>query len=443
MDSVVTKIKNALTLYTDKLKTVVIEPLKKIQKNTQYITADKTTGISSDLNVYGDLNVTTNKTDKSDGNVTAQDFKINGASLKMRNFIFIGDSWGEGMGLSNSDLSKRYQLLVKNRLIKYDPNSKVVLSAVSGAGFSVSGNSFLDQLNSVYNNIINGISEISKTKSVTDIIVLGGLNDRHQGYSSIKTALSTFISEARSKFPNAKIQIGCLGRSAVFSQCWDLYENSYRAYIDQSAEDGICYIKGSEYCMHNNNYLVSDGYHPNVDGHKMIADFLFNYLVTGASSVSTKICPYTTLWSLIAGSEGNRPTTNMNNVYTMQQDGMITINLASYFTLVKSDGTIGNNVTLKNNEWLSIANGDSKTCGYMNGCEENLEWTCVTVNCLIGYDNGASWTWCPAVFRIESNVENSEIRWKIRLENPTGASFNNVMTFWISPFTLTLPWYMC
>lgn len=359
-----------------------------------------------------------------------------------RQFIFIGDSWGTGMGLS--DKTKRYQQIVKDRLLKYDPNSKILLSAKDGAGFAVSGNSFLNQLNTCYDTIIANSSDIKDPDCVTDIIILGGLNDKDTGKDTIKTAIGTFNTIARQKFPNAKIQIGCLGRSAVYSQCYQLFINSYSAYSEKAAEDAVCYIKGSEYCMHHNGNLQSDGYHPNNDGHYMIANFLFNYLITGDSSVCYGLTPYSAkLWCLWGGNVENRPVVDMDKCHTMQQDGTITLNLSRFIVLTKDNGQLNSDLKLLPNQWYSIMNGDSKNCGFMNGCEPNEEFTCTTVSMLIAYDNGSSWEWKETILRLESNVENSEIIWKVRIVGGGSREYNNITQIWITPFTLSLPWYMC
>lgn len=88
-------------------------------------------------------------------------------------------------------------------------------------------------------------------------------------------------------------------------------------------------------------------------------------------------------------------------------------------------------------------NGDSKNCGFMNGCEPNEEFTCTTVSMLIAYDNGSSWAWKETILRLESNVENTEIRWNIRIVGGGAQEYNNITQIWITPFTLSLPWYMC
>lgn len=388
-------------------------------------------------NHYGKTNIS----GIGDGTATGAIDYLN-KKLSLRRFIFIGDSWGTGMGLS--DKTKRYQQIVKDRLLKYDPNSKILLSAKDGAGFAVSGNSFLDQLNTCYNTIIANKSDIEDPDCVTDIIILGGLNDKDTKKDTIKTAIGTFNTTARQKFPNAKIQIGCLGRSAVYSQCYHLAINSYSAYSEKAAEDAVCYIKGSEYCMHHNGNLQSDGYHPNVDGHKMIADFLFNYLVTGGSSVCYGMTAYSsTLSCLFGGNNTHRPQVNMSRCYTMQQDGTITLNLSSFIVLTKDDGHLNSGAKLSSNQWYCIMNGDSKNCGFMNGCEPNEEFTCTTVSMLLGYDNGSSWAYVETILRLESNVDNSEIRWNIRIVGGGLQDYNNVTTIWITPFTLSLPWYMC
>lgn len=395
-------------------------------------------------NHYGKTNISK----IGDGTVTGAIDYLN-KKLSLRRFLFIGDSWGTGMGLE--DTSKSYQQLVKARLLRNNSNHEVALYASNGSGFTTTGNTFLDQLNTAYTEInqeLSTFTESIKPKDVTDIIALGGINDKDSTYETVKSAVATFISNAKSKFPNAKIHIGCLGWSAIAHENNKIYTISYRAYKDQVPYSGACYIKGSEYCMHNYNYFQQDAYHPTLNGAIVIADFLTNYLLSGSASINTQPIPYSTLNVLFGGSDGNRPTVSLSNVQTMQQDGMITLTSTSHIYL--NSNQINSGFTIERGVWKCIFNGDTKGCGYMTGHEykaygskDRLAY--MTTSCVfsITSDNGATKKSYPGLLALECNNENTEIRWNIRIDSSAEGDIYNVTEIAISPFTIVAPWYMC
>lgn len=358
--------------------------------------------------------------------------------MRHRQYIFIGDSWGNGTSLSNTN--DRYQIVLKDMLTKYDSKSKFYLSAVGGAGFAVKNNTFLTQLTTAYTAITGSTStDITDPKAVTDIIVLGGLNDKGNDPDAISIAIAQFIAVAKSDFPNAKVQVGCIGRSTYFSDNWAVYSVSYRTYHDATLSNGGLYIDGSEWCMHYYNSLQRDYYHPDSTGHKMIARFLFKYLITGKGSFNSQIQSVPAMNNLLMGSEGNRPSVNTSNaVYTMQQDGMITFENVNLIVVGANSGT-----SLTSNSESCLLNCDINTLGYYGGAMHNASWNSTCAQLTIGYNSGNTWRNVAAIVFPIGNTVNSEFRFMFKILEPSGNTYTNVTQVQIHPFTITVPWYMC
>ena len=77
-------------------------------------------------------------------------------------------------------------------------------SGVSGAGW-VNGTTFLSQLQTLAGDMTN-----DEKNSITDIVVLGGINDPVSENSNIFTAMSTFSTYVATNFPNAMITTGII-----------------------------------------------------------------------------------------------------------------------------------------------------------------------------------------------------------------------------------------
>lgn len=357
--------------------------------------------------------------------------------LSHRNYIFIGDSWMTGMSLSNSNV--RYLSKLKDMLSKYDSKSLFYESSKGGSGFTVQGNTFLSLLEHAYDEITGSAkTDIQDPLSVTDIVVLGGLNDKSSSTSSISIVIAQFIYYARSKFPNAVVRIGCIGRSTYFSDNWNVYCNVYRAYHDAAINNGGTYIDGSEWCMHYYNALQADYYHPDENGHELIAQFLFQYLTTGKGSYNSPLYAVGNMYNLFSGSEGNRPSVK-TTFYTFQQDGMITFQNVGITAI--NDCNAGLNLVSGQNR--TVLNCYVDTLGYYSGAIDNEDWNATHTQVLVGYDNGSSWINVDAEVCPICNPVNSEFRLKCRIFHPTGNTLNNVTTFQIYPFIITTPWYLC
>ena len=146
-------------------------------------------------------------------------------NLTNRKFIFIADSYGVYGWTAN----------VISRL-----NLDAHALNVSGAGFVTPSNdvTFLVALE----NYASTLSQ-SEKESITDIIVLAGINDYVHSKETIKTAISNFIITATSLFPNAKIGGGCLSWINRNNDCATYISNVIPAYNE-------------EFNNHSNSYYI-------------------------------------------------------------------------------------------------------------------------------------------------------------------------------------------
>ena len=182
-------------------------------------------------------------------------------------YLFIGDSY----------LKRRPEdplVSVTNYLPGYMQLSSndYYVSANSGSGFYSDGdNTFIKLLNSAFN-------AIAQPKIVTDIVVIGGYNDRQvNNYDTVLNAIGEFMDRARVAFPNAKVKLAFVGWAKdTTSAVKDSLCVAMRAW-QACGIHGASYITNSEY-IHHNYEFYDDTVHPNSNGAKNIAKHLASAL---------------------------------------------------------------------------------------------------------------------------------------------------------------------
>lgn len=159
--------------------------------------------------------------------------------------------------------------------IKYTGLENVIISANGGASFSTSANSFLMLLNAV-----------PASADVKQILVVGGFNE-FGSYSEIENGINAFMSVVEVRFPNAKVF------SAMVAWSVDRTDDptvQNRLKIAKSVYNtqrkNWCYLTGSDYILHADGFLCSDGFHPNTTGQERLATYLATAVETGSCSPS-------------------------------------------------------------------------------------------------------------------------------------------------------------
>lgn len=196
--------------------------------------------------------------------------------IENRNIIFVGDSYAVG------SVSTTHYPEECASAMGLDSSHYHVL-AHSGWGFA----------NSDYYNLIHGYS--GNRNIITDIVVLGGLNDAAKLDDSLTdnallNLIETFVNYCKSNFPNAKIWIGVLGWSKTISASsaavrhYNRIEKCYR----RATQWGAVFIDGFLPIVHDYNMLSNDDVHPNDNGQMRIGRALASRLNGGDLLSNTK-----------------------------------------------------------------------------------------------------------------------------------------------------------
>ena len=190
-----------------------------------------------------------------------------------KKYIFLGDSYGTGQNELGehtnpwTNLVPQYLGLSQNQFITNSSN---------GSGFN-NGKTFLVQLQEVANSIEN-------KNEITDIVIIGGYNDKNYQATEIKNAMSKFFEYAKNTFPFAKCKLACVGWSRVYDTRQSIANHSLHAYT-QCGEYGCEYLKNTEFILHDYSLFSNDKYHPNQDGQNELSRYLADAIINGSCEV--------------------------------------------------------------------------------------------------------------------------------------------------------------
>lgn len=198
-----------------------------------------------------------------------------------RRYIFLGDSYADGWnpeGGANIDSWVDY---IKSYLGLNDYS--YYTSHAGGTGFTVSG-----QTGYTFAGLLTQLSpSVENPGSITDIVVLGGYNDRNNA-GSIRSTINSFRATAKTMFPNAVVRVGWIGRNVSATKTIDTVNNLFLSAQEYVKAD-ISYLHGIEYAARRIDQFFNDGIHPNEVGQQDIAVALMQCLTGGAASVMTTL----------------------------------------------------------------------------------------------------------------------------------------------------------
>lgn len=181
--------------------------------------------------------------------------------------------------------------------IKYTGLENVIISANGGASFSTSANSFLMLLNAV-----------PASAEVKQILVVGGFNE-FGSYSEIENAINAFMSVVEVRFPNAKVFSAMVAWSVDRTDDPNVQNRLKTAKsVYNTQRKNWRYLTGSDYILHADGFLGSDGFHPNTIGQERLATYLATAVETGSCSPS--------FYDVIANFEAGDFTATLGSSWT-------------------------------------------------------------------------------------------------------------------------------
>lgn len=183
--------------------------------------------------------------------------------------IIIGDSYTVGYTPDGNITSWT------TNFIKYTGLENVIISANGGASFSTADNSFLMLLNAV-----------PTSADVKQILIVGGFNE-FGSYSEIDNAINAFMSVVEVRFPNAKVFCAMVAWSVDRTDD-PMVQNRLKIAksVYNTQRKNWRYLTGSDYILHADGFLASDGFHPNTAGQERLASYLATAVETGSCSPS-------------------------------------------------------------------------------------------------------------------------------------------------------------
>lgn len=194
-------------------------------------------------------------------------------NLNHKKYVFIGDSYNTNDTPSGGTQITPWSSLLVNYLGL--SSSDYYSSGVSGAGWSVEGNKFITQLE-------NLSSTITNKESITDIYVLGGINDNPNSPSDVYNEIINFSNYVATNYPNAIITIGIISWSTYLASKINLLKK-IAYYNNASSKVNVRYISNAYTWYHVYNQYQSDG-HPTLEGSQTIAFNLANYIKGGIAN---------------------------------------------------------------------------------------------------------------------------------------------------------------
>ena len=151
-------------------------------------------------------------------------------------------------------------------------------------GFNMGGIGFYQKVDNVnfLKLLQNNSDNIPNKETVKNIFVFGGYNDAFDDnttITNIKDAIRDFVAYCKTTYPNAKVIIGEIGYDTNLNNAGTTRRNKINnkvvpAYCDTNydTDNSFIYLPNLEYCLHNKDYMSSDGIHPNIAGHNALAN---------------------------------------------------------------------------------------------------------------------------------------------------------------------------
>lgn len=194
------------------------------------------------------------------------------ANDEIKPTVFIGDSYGQVTDSWIDKVGHKLGLVGGETMFKI---------AQGQYGFSSPNRKWLDLLQ-------ERESMIPDKLAIRRFIVCGGLNDSEYT-NSLAGDITAFVNYVKTNYPNAHIYLGCIGWTKVNASVTQRNNMQRVLSLYQRAGDlfglgqGISYLSGVEYVMHEYAYYDETETHPTNAGQIFLAKAIYNALYGKAS----------------------------------------------------------------------------------------------------------------------------------------------------------------
>lgn len=249
---------------------------------------DAVNTINGNINtINGNINTLDNKIDNETTNRENSDDLINNriddiegriVSITGRKYILVADSYG-ALGWTEN--------------VKTELGLDAYIINNGGAGFVGNGGGSTWNQSIV---VLAGTLSPNERASITDIIVLGGVNDYSYTYEAVLAGATTFITYCKNAFPNAKTQIGVISNASGLVRPeigYKLFNMVIPAYQEACGTAGGVYLPNMTGALKYTGFLQSDGLHPNENGTRALTNMIKNYILNGICGYSHFLRPCT------------------------------------------------------------------------------------------------------------------------------------------------------
>ena len=292
----------------------LVSDIETINETTIPAIDDKIDNVEETINNRIDSEVTTinNQIDSVESDINDRIDHVND-----KKFIFLADSYGQDTAFNYpvwTELVPQYLGL---------SSGDYYAKGFSGAGFVGGSSTFLAGLEDIGTNITD-------KSTITDIYVLGGINDQSNSIDDIETAIETFMTYCKNNYANAHVHIGVISLNTDGIAQFNMRTKVVPAYMRCPAY-GASFVNGMDFIARY-DYLNSDGSHPSQTGQEVLSRYIADYVLNGYSG--TKHEGTTFQLGGVNGVIGGDRT-----VITYEKNGTYTMKLQGRAVYLSYDGT--------------------------------------------------------------------------------------------------------
>lgn len=192
---------------------------------------------------------------------------------KNAKIVCIGDSYGEGYQATDKTTDNPYAVMGRTlHAIIYNYSD-------GGAGFVATSNNTKRTFNAMVNAAYN--DHTADAGTIDYVMITGGQNDTPKTYDDVKQATEECVTNAATKFPNAKIVVYPMQWPSY--QLWESVFTTYAAIMDGVAATGvgIAVPNGYEFFQGHPELFATDQKHPNTNGYKLLGNKYASVLMGG------------------------------------------------------------------------------------------------------------------------------------------------------------------